>query len=210
MACQHPPLIRSALAGRRITSDGCPGSSPEQNPCTGQSRRNPSHFLHFPHRSVSARRGHRAPAPVAAAGRSGPRSARRRRRLTRTTVRRPSSLLPFLLLPPPSTTLARERHHEKVGGGLQWRLQADGGGAVAGPFIGARIPLACERAAVERSGRGALCPGRGGVLLPRASNGCPRESRGTGAALRWRNFAGEPEAPFGESLSFSPSLPYFF
>jgi hypothetical protein len=33
---------------------------------------------------------------------------------------------------------------------------ASGDGAVAGPFAGARVPLAGERATVERSGRGAL------------------------------------------------------
>jgi hypothetical protein len=70
----------------------------------------------------------------------------------------PPLMLLFPLLPPLSTTPARARHHKKVADGLQWRLQADGGGggAVAGPFAGARVPLAGERAAVERPGRGAL------------------------------------------------------
>jgi hypothetical protein len=86
-------------------------------------------------------------------------------------------------------------------------VEAALGRCPSGPVAGVREHLEGERAAVNRLGGGALFPGRGGVLLPRVSNGCPRESRGTGVALWRRFFAGEPEGFPGEFSVLS--LPLF-
>jgi hypothetical protein len=64
-----------------------------------------------------------------------------------------------------------------------------------------------ERAAVKWPRGGALCPCEEVVLLPDASAcRCASGSRGTGAALRRRNFAGEPEGLAVSSLFFFPNF----
>jgi hypothetical protein len=76
-----------------------------------------------------------------------------------------SPLVPFL------SRLRRATEENTAAAGADRR--AEGGGAVAGPFAGARVPLAGQRTAVERSGYGALrrgrLPGRSGEWRPASS-----------------------------------------